>query len=64
MATTMRKQIAQNKRNTIITILVFVAFIGAIAGIFWKPAIYVVVVIAAVMFGMFLHDFIRFVRMK
>ena len=34
MATTMRKQIAQNKRNTIITILVFVAFIGAIAGIF------------------------------
>ena len=30
----MRKQIAQNKRNTIITILVFVAFIGAIAGIF------------------------------
>lgn len=37
-----------------------VVLIGAIAGIFWKPAIYVVAVIAAVMFGMFLHDFIRF----
>lgn len=40
-----------------------VVLIGAIAGIFWKPAIYVVAVIAAVMFGMFLHDFIRFMRM-
>ena len=30
----MRKQIAQNKRNTVITILVFVVFITAIAGIF------------------------------
>lgn len=34
MATTMRKQIAQNKRNTVITILVFIIFIAAIAGIF------------------------------
>lgn len=34
MATTMRKQIAQNKRNTVITIFVFVVFIAAIAGIF------------------------------
>lgn len=40
-----------------------VVFIGTIVGIFWKPAIYVVAVIAAVMFGMFLHDFIRFMRM-
>lgn len=34
--------------------------IGAIAGVFWKPAIYVVAVIAAIMFGMFLHDFIKY----
>ena len=36
----------------------------AVVGIFWKPAIYVVAVLAAVMFGIFLHDFIRFIRMK
>jgi heat shock protein HtpX len=34
MAVSMRKQIAQNKRNTIFTIIVFVAFIMLIAGLF------------------------------
>ena len=41
-----------------------VVLIGAIAGIFWKPAIYVVAVLAAVMFGTFLREYIRFARMK
>lgn len=50
--------------NLFWTIVWAVVLIGAIAGIFWKPAIYGVAVLAAVMFGMFLHDFIRFVRMK
>ena len=36
----------------------------AVVGIFWKPAIYVVVVLAAVMFGVFLHDYVRILRMK
>lgn len=34
MATSMRKQIAQNKRNTIFIIIVFVAFITLIGGLF------------------------------
>ena len=41
-----------------------VVLIGTIAGIFWKPAIYVVVVIAAILFGMFLYETIRYARMK
>ena len=50
--------------NLLWTIVWAVVLIGAIAGIFWKPAIYVVVVLAAVMFGMFLCEYIRFARMK
>ena len=34
MATSMRKQIAQNKRNTVLIILAFVAFIALIGGVF------------------------------
>lgn len=41
-----------------------VVLIAAIVGIFWKPAVYAVAVIAAVFFGMFLREFIRFARMK
>jgi len=50
--------------NLFWTIVWAVVLIGAIAGIFWKPAIYVVAVLAAVMFGMFLREYIRFARMK
>lgn len=46
--------------NLFLTIVWAVVLIGAIVGIFWKPAIYVVAVLAAVMFGMFLHDFIKY----
>ena len=41
-----------------------VVLIGAIVSVFWKPAIYGVIVLAAVMFGMFLHDYVRIIRMK
>lgn len=50
--------------NLFWTIVWAVVLIGAIVGIFWKPAIYVVAVLAAVMFGMFLREYIRFARMK
>ena len=50
--------------NLFWTIVWAVVLIGAIVGIFWKPAIYVVAVLASVMFGMFLREYIRFVRMK
>ena len=41
-----------------------VVLIGSIVGLFWKPIIYAVIVIAAIMLGMFLHDFIKVIRMK
>ena len=50
--------------NLFWTIVWAIVLIEVIIGIFWKPALYIVAVLAAVMFGMFLHDFIRFVRMK
>ena len=50
--------------NLFWTIVWAVVLIGAIVGIFWKPAIYVVAVLASVMFGMFLREYIRFARMK
>ncbi len=56
MATTMRKQIAQNKRNTILIIVVFVAFISLIGGIFaWiynRPGILVTVAIIAIAYAL------------
>lgn len=55
---------SESTLNLFWTIIWSVVLVGSIAGIFWKPAIYVVAVLAAVMFGMFLHDFIRFSRMK
>ena len=61
MTTTMRKQIAQNKRNTIITILVFVAFIGAIAGIFsWiyqSPTVLITAGIISVVYALIQYFF-------
>lgn len=50
--------------NLFWTIVWAVVLIGAIAGIFWKPALYVVALIAAAMLGSFLVDFIRVARMK
>lgn len=41
-----------------------VVLICAIVGVFWKPAIYAVIVIGAVMFGMFLHDFIQVSKLR
>lgn len=40
-----------------------VVLIGAIVSVFWKPAVYVVILIAAIMVGMFLHDYIKVSRM-
>ena len=54
----------QSTLNLFWAIVWAVVLIGAIAGIFWTPAIYIVAAIAAVMFGMFLHDYVRIVRMK
>ena len=50
--------------NLFWTIVWAVVLIGAIVGIFWKPAIYVVAILAAVMCGMFLREYISFARMK
>ncbi len=55
---------SESTLNLFWSIVWSVVLVGSIAGIFWEPAIYVVAVLAAVMFGMFLHDFIRFSRMK
>jgi heat shock protein HtpX len=56
MATTMRKQIAQNKRNTILIIIVFVAFISLIGGIFaWiynRPGILITVTIISLAYAL------------
>ena len=56
MATTMRKQIAQNKRNTILIIIVFVAFISLIGGIFaWiynRPGILITVAIISLAYAL------------
>ena len=41
-----------------------VVLICAIVGVFWKPAIYAVIVIGAVMFGMFLRDFIQVSKLR
>ena len=61
MATTMRKQIAQNKRNTVITIFVFVVFIAAIAGIFaWvyrSPTILITAGIISVVYAFIQYFF-------
>ena len=61
MATTMRKQIAQNKRNTILIIIVFVAFISLIGGIFaWiynRPGILITVAIVAAAYAFIQYFF-------
>jgi len=57
----MRKQIAQNKRNTVITIFVFVVFIAAIAGIFaWvyrSPTILITAGIISVVYAFIQYFF-------
>ena len=50
--------------NLVWAIIWAIVLIGAIVAIFWKPAIYFVATFAAVMFGNFVYDFIRFKRMK
>ena len=52
------------KLNLFWAIVWAVVLIGAIVGIFWKPAIYVVVGVSAIKFGMFLYETIRYARMK
>lgn len=54
----------ENTLNLFWTIVWAVVLIGVILGIFWKPALYVVALIAAAMLGSFLVDFIRVARMK
>ena len=41
-----------------------VVLICSIIGLFWKPAIYAVILESAIMLGMFLHDFVKVIRMK
>lgn len=41
-----------------------VVLVGCILGLFWKFAIYVVALIAAVMLGVFIHDYVEIRRMK
>ena len=54
MATSVRKQIAQNKRNTIFIITVFVAFIALIGGIFaWIYGNVSILITAAVIAGVY-----------
>lgn len=53
-----------NFLNLFWTIVWGVVLAETIVGIFWRPALYFVAALAAVMFGIFLHDFIRYVRMK
>lgn len=53
-----------NALNLYWAIVWAVVLIGAIVGIFWKPAIYVVAVLSAIKFGMFLYETIRYARMK
>lgn len=54
----------ENALNLFWTIVWAVVLVGVILGIFWKPALYVVALVAAGMLGSFLVDFIRVARMK
>lgn len=54
----------ENALNLFWTIVWAVVLVGVVLGIFWKPALYVVALIAAAMLGSFLVDFIRVARMK
>ena len=61
MANSLKKQIAHNKRNTIITIAVFVVFIAAIAGIFaWiynRPGILITAAIISIVYAFIQYFF-------
>ena len=39
-----------------------VVLVGVITGIFWKPALYVIALLAAFMVGVFMVDYIRIKR--
>lgn len=41
-----------------------VVLVGVITGIFWKPALYIIALLAAFMVGVFMVDYIRIKRMK
>ena len=41
-----------------------VVLAGVVGGIFWKPALYIVALLAAFMLGAFLKDYIYVKRMK
>ncbi len=54
----------ENSLNLFWMIIWAAVLVGAIVAIFWKPAIFGIAVLAATMFGVFLHDYIRVLRMK
>lgn len=41
-----------------------IVFVGAVLSYFWRPAVFGVAVIAAVMFGTFLADYIHDCKLK
>ncbi len=50
--------------NLFWTIVWAIVLIGTIVGIFWRPANYVVAIVAAVMLGTFLYDYIKVARLR
>lgn len=50
--------------NLFWTIVWAVVLIETILGFFWPVALYFVAIIAAIMFGVFLSEYVRFKRMK
>ena len=54
----------QSTLNLFWTIVWAAVLVCAIVAIFWLAAVYVIIVLAAVMFGTFLRDYVRIVRMK
>lgn len=53
-----------NAINLFWTIIWAVVLVGVIVGIFWKPSLCVVALVAAAMLGSFVVDFIRVMKMK
>lgn len=41
-----------------------VMLVGVIVGIFWKPVLYVLVIVSAVVLGMYLREFVKVAKMK
>ena len=41
-----------------------VMLVGVIVGIFWKPVLYVLAIVSAVVLGMYLREFVKVAKMK